>query len=198
MLPTEDDSCMYIRDEKLNYCCDGVGNEPNVLCQHLYATVSQDVEPIKHGDWVESSGKIMKVNNSWFTFKSKSVYNKIIATTDYKLTIELNPVLDAYYRNVLGVLDAENIPQVQQSFLKEFVANPNGEWEVEYKEHKLYAHGPQEFTKLKRNSNNTVNIIFVEEKLYSRAEVEELVYGAMKSRNYTPLIEFNSWIKENL
>ena len=53
-------------------------------------------------------------------------------------------------------------------------------------------------TEIILNQDNTVNITSVEEKTYSRAEVEELVYSAMKSRNYTPLIEFNSWIKENL
>lgn len=36
------------------------------------------------------------------------------------------------------------------------------------------------------------------EKLYTKGEVEELIYAAMKSRNYTPLCEFNEWIKENL
>ena len=53
-------------------------------------------------------------------------------------------------------------------------------------------------TEIILNQDNTVNITSVEEKTYSRAEVEELVYSAMKSRGYTPLIEFNSWIKENL
>ena len=64
-------------------------------------------------------------------------------------------------------------------------------------EHGIIDDEPYE-ANLKLNQDNTVNITSVEKKMYSRAEVKKLVYSAMKSRNYTPLIEFNNWIKENL
>ena len=44
MLPTEDNSRLFIRDDRLQHCCDGgsmVANEEGWDCQHLYFTASE-------------------------------------------------------------------------------------------------------------------------------------------------------------
>jgi len=58
---------------------------------------------------------------------------KIICTTDPKLTIWKQCEDCKSIGNHVGcnLCKKINIPQVQQSFLKEFVKNPAGEWEVE-------------------------------------------------------------------
>ena len=96
---------------------------------HLYATVSQDVEPIKEGDWhivfnVDEKEIDIRNTNKFLSTLDK----KIIATTDTKLTKG---------RVIIGTGGTlyERIAQLSKSFLKEFVANPDGEFEVEcYKE----------------------------------------------------------------
>lgn len=42
------------------------------------------------------------------------------------------------------------------------------------------------------------SVIIHQSKMYSREEVEDLIYRAMKSRNYTPLSEYREWLSENL
>jgi hypothetical protein len=185
MLPTEDKSILHLwTDEK--------GSRPE-LCeieyshtrntQHVYTTVSQDVEPIKEGD-----NCIDIRNNTIFMCTSPlnnpENFRKIIGTDDPKLTISCSNIIKEcdesgwdgrkQCMNCKGTARLP-IPQVQQSFLKEFVANPDGEWEVEYEEiircykcNKLeedcintsanclgYFEG---IDKLKLNQDNTVNI----------------------------------------
>ena len=96
--------------------------------QHLYITVSQ---PIKEGDWVIQTN-FEKTNSSLILIENEMqckyandtngsfTKRKIIATTDSELKIDL------------GHLCLDSLPQVPQSFLKEFVTNPDGEYEVEY------------------------------------------------------------------
>jgi hypothetical protein len=156
--------------------------------QHVYITVSQDVEPIKEGDWcihlmqnvhddmdtthVFQAGVISEyenrktVNNTDKTFYFEYECRKIIATTDTKL-------YGAYNENIGSKVYSENyrIPQVQQSFLKEFVANPDGEYEVEYiktfEAPDLYPSMQRSHIRPKLNQDNTVNITSVKEKMYS-------------------------------
>lgn len=108
---------------------------------------------------------------------------KIIASSDPKLTIkEVKTFKDVSPATKITTFDTvlihKQIPQVQQSFLKEFVANPNGEFEVEYEidlksqsiqdeeeskaEGYMYAPPPLCY-KLKLNHDNTVNITSVKE-----------------------------------
>ena len=144
----------------------------------LYITVSQDVEAIKVGDWVYSIrgfiGKFGEFENSY-----ENECRKIIATTDPKCIIvkkyksKLNP---KGYKE-----QKETLPQLQQSFLKEFVANPDGEWEVEYgteedtwdRPCQIDCNGTQQANTptccrnkliLKLNQDNTVNITPVEDR----------------------------------
>tara|TARA_R110000850_G_scaffold90138_5_gene192378 strand:+ start:2733 stop:3482 length:750 start_codon:yes stop_codon:yes gene_type:complete len=157
---------------------------------HLHATVSQDREPIKEGDWFiwHDSGEPklfkcigltedthLKVQNSlnnttlgtYLKDPNESEYGdwakcysrKIIATTDSKLLLDMNQTID--------------IAKLQQSFLKEFVANPDGEWEVEYdgmvKAFESFT-GIQEY-RLKLNQDNTLTPIALKEKMYSREDI---------------------------
>jgi hypothetical protein len=145
--------------------------------QHLYITIPSDVETIKEDDWCynivgNTIGKAGK-NSTEHDIKTN---RKIIATTDTKLK-----VTDPNHPNVLPDW---SLPQVQQSFLKEFVANPDGKWEVEYDEISKFDVFNMEteesvtlstMYELKVNPDNTVNITSVEEKMYSREEVEKLI-----------------------
>ena len=127
MLPTEDITSLIINNHlatksNLEYRPDLLEASAiirsAITYQHLYITVSQNIEPIKGNDWFY---------NSW----TKKVYQakvdenheasfKIIATTDHKLLFDTSQVND--------------ISKLQQSFLKEFVANPDVKWEVEYED----------------------------------------------------------------
>jgi len=110
--------------------------------QHLYATVSQETEPIKEGDWFISGndGELKRFNRGSVFSESR----KIIATTDYLLSN--------------GETALSYIPQVQQSFLKEFVANPDGEYAVDYDWCDVPYTNDMPI-ELKLNKDNTVNII---------------------------------------
>jgi hypothetical protein len=131
--------------------------------QYLYITVSQDVEPIKEDDWyydvvlnkVFQLKKIcphdtcdyMSNQDNKFRTDSNNA-RKIIATTDSKIYADYSTPGTTF------------VPQLQQSFLKEFVANPDGEFEVEYEYvDGLYSeHGTTRPLILKINQDNTVNI----------------------------------------
>ena len=198
-------------------------NTTNSKCreQHLYAVVSQDVEPIKESDWFLNEMKsLFKADANYIANSAKenmSAHRKIIATTDPKLRIKTGePYMSQDLMKIIVHPD-KKIPQLQQSFLKEFVANPDGKWEVEYEEiircyncNKLeedcintstncigYFEGND---KLKLNQDNTVNITPVEEKMYTR---EEIIAFALKAwnqgeRQHLNHMFFNDWIKENL
>jgi hypothetical protein len=164
MLPTEDKSQIWINnlisENDLHF--EEYGRHTNTS-QHLYATVSQDVEPIKAGDWCiamdtniifQVSNKDLKGINNF-----KDLYRKIIATTDPKLTINIWE--KDYPTEPLKI----NLPQVPQSFIEEFVANPDREFEVEYETKTLMkpadVYIEEVKTKLKLNQDNEVNITSV-------------------------------------
>lgn len=208
MLPTEEKTKLRLDEhgvltfepniQGLNY--DGLTH----TYQHLYVTISQDVEPIKVNDWCYDS----KYHNI-FQWKGEGslllITRKIICTNDPKLTTELET-----YNNQGGKI-LERLPQLQQSFLKEFVANPNGKYEVEYdlllgdEEDENQNLIPKNY--LKVNQDNTLNITSVEQKMYSREEVERLCrlsFGQgvkagippFESKKFQDLED--NWIKENL
>tara|TARA_R110000851_G_scaffold315229_5_gene477609 strand:- start:8554 stop:9363 length:810 start_codon:yes stop_codon:yes gene_type:complete len=174
--------------------------------QHLYITVSQDVEPIKEGDcwYYDSTNKtvnFLKKGHGWGKEINMSQYSKIIATTDIELGwTNLGRCDDGIGigNSVIhgnGSIFKPHLPQPQQSFLKEFAANPNGEYKVEYvttnrccgrcdgvhddcvtdivcKPHHIMGceqcFGVRgEVNKLKLNQDNIVTINSVEEKMYT-------------------------------
>ena len=99
--------------------------------QHLYITVDQDVEPIKEGDWfISELGELWQHNGK---VQPSKLARKIIETTDPKLKSGKceSCKQDKDYRHNFIKCTCK-ILQVQQSFIKEFVANPDGEYFVEY------------------------------------------------------------------
>jgi hypothetical protein len=209
MLPTKDKSCITFDGTKVTFHSHEVWNRKmeTPSMQHLYITVSQDIEKIKKGDWciAMDTNIVFQVNMheaekpiSQFA----SIYRKIIATTDRKLTIHtieefgFGASLDKYSK----------IPKPQQSFLKEFIVNPDGEWKVEYRCQELqhYKHHLVGNTctckknTLVLNQDNTVNITSVEEKMIP----ERLLYifndSLPDSNSQMTDVEIKSWIKENL
>jgi hypothetical protein len=213
MLPTEDRTNICLVGKKLRYIGDNhegfLGN-----WQHTYITVSQDIEPIKEGDWyIDDTNTVRQsLTNDKAYWEVRQDYVKIIATTNPKLTI----------KEYTGVIDESNgvkeylehqIPQVPLSFLEEYVANPDGEWEVEYEKKDInplsktweedyirfgLKHKPNWIMLPKLNQDNTVNITSVEEKMYSREEVEELCKQCWGQAKLVHSGLFIDWIKENL
>jgi hypothetical protein len=258
VLPTEDKSQIWINnlisENDLHF--EEYSRHTNTS-QHLYITVSQDVEPIKEGDW-----KILVVNRPngnletvvcKHTLEGVGGGRKIIASDDITLThpskvqygnitmIDHNK--DGSWYSAINVkvefsLSREEliqrgviIPQLQQSFLKEFVNNPDEEYKVEYEadynDLQYSKFGEYAPYRLKLNQDKEVIItsvgddsvrwnpynkvvqshrdgtiyVPVEEKVYTRKEVYNLmfqawIYGeADKSMDYRVR---EKWIKENL
>ena len=201
ILPTEDKSTVYKLDNETLHigdfakCEEGDKRRVN---QHLYVTVSQDVEPIKDDDYyLCKDNKLRKCRTSY-----EKSGRKIIATTDPKIYADYSTPGTTF------------VPEVQQSFLKEFVANPEGEWEVEYETKTLMkpadVYIEEVRTKLKLNQDNTVNITPVKEKMYS---LEQMYLSAANvthqiaanrgnsewNMKVTPKMVVDNWLtKENL
>ena len=167
---------------------------------HLYATVSQDVEPIKEGDWhivfnVDEKEIDIRNTNKFLSTLDK----KIIATTDPKLRVKtsrnekiVNP----------GVYE-KPLPQVSQSFIEEYIDNPDGEYEVEYLRGSDGHYDDKDvwhwkMLGLKLNQDNTVNITLVKEKMHSDEKVKNLLMTALFEPSPYNVDEAMNWIKENL
>jgi hypothetical protein len=149
--------------------------------QHLYTTVSQDVEPIKEGDWYYYENKIW--NQKECIPKYHSLYGrKITATNDPKLINCKNVKIEGASCSLNNGCKYPSctIAGIQQSFLKEFAANPNVEFEMEYEYvDGLYSeHGTTRPLLLKLNQDNTVNITSVDNVLANAEIVYRKVYGA--------------------
>jgi hypothetical protein len=212
--------------------------------QHLYITVSQDIEKPKNGDWciykhpMHKNSMVTQIQNWNHSRAEKSHavrhtegygvvegYRKVIATTDPNLThpskvqygnmtmIDHNK--DGSYYSAINVevefsLSREEliqrgviVPQLQESFLKEFIANPVRKWEVEYEVEECgYDNGQilydYDNSKLKLNQDNTINISSAEEKMYSREEVIEIGKEISKLYNVKDFNKLKDWAKYNL
>ena len=216
ILPTEDKSNIGINlsDSAIIYTTIPVKypHQDIVQNQHLYVTVSNEVEPIKVGDWmIRGDEQPTKVTPDFY-WDFGVAYRKIIATTDPKL-----------YTNEIVEEDLhmykKPLPQAPQSFIEEFVANPDGEFEIKY----LTGHSEG---RLKINKDNTVNITSVnkcdctyvqacricgekkdldgdfwknlppvKEKMYSKSEVIQMIWDL---HNGVLNGDELKWIKENL
>ena len=138
---------------------------------HYNITVSPDVETIKEGDWcIKSYGMSGTEELCVYSNDLGNTAIKIIATTDPKLKIADFPELsNTAYRS---------LPQPQQSFLKEYVDNPDGEYEVEYEygySLKRRKGGEEHFYKLKLNQNNEVNITNIIRKPIDNINVKQTI-----------------------
>tara|TARA_R110000851_G_scaffold98888_1_gene213632 strand:+ start:40 stop:747 length:708 start_codon:yes stop_codon:yes gene_type:complete len=167
---------------------DGDSIKPYI--HYLYITVSNDVEGIKDGDWmIRGDEQPTKVTPDFY-WDFGVAYRKIISTNDPKLKLKHYNQFNSCCRE-----ESEchcNIPQVPQSFLKEFVANPDGEYEVEYDCYyvkgnymnkcsiceEMFCHTDKlgficpSHPVLKLNQDNEVNITYVGEKMYTRDELD--------------------------
>ena len=243
MLPTEDKTVTDILHQgisgKLKYR-PSLGSSGNY--QHAYATVSQDSEPIKEGEWFIWKNELFQATTNtnsdsvWANFNGfssilQSKCRKIIATTDpnifRKKVYRISKKGETLHQDSRGTYEWINvIPQLQQSFLKEFTTNPDGEYVLEYyfkgercalcgfyRESnecinrkdcpELYTGG--EFTP-KLNQDNKVNITSVEEKMMPLRDVEmmcraawQVGYNVGYNDELSPShLTADDWIKENL
>jgi len=235
MLPTKDatNGCILkYRCDNLEYKSPAHGFTQEYLksieakSYHSYVTVSQEIEPIKEGDWIlyDVSGykssfngakwALGKVNDISEVGKANAHYGidyydgdpfyetpqkvawhadeclKIIVTTDKKLT---------------------GVSQLQQSFVEEYCKRGGvGKVMAEYysdcvchlegDNHRVVPitgttcmHcGESILEKLKLNQDNTINISFIEEKMYSEAFV--LWYSGMELEKIR--LAHKRWLKE--
>lgn len=210
MLPTDDASYLYIRDNKLQHCYDGgckVANEEEKdwLCQNLYITVSQDVEKIEDGDWCIDLhlNEICQAKKGFKKTMFSKTCRKIIASTDSKLTIPyMTRGLDLEMRQTIvdNVPQVKQLPQIPQSFIKEYCDNDGkGEWEV------MYYTNTNNKSQLYKYQNNTIIITPVKKKMYTLEEIwkcrtffnkNDIGIGGY-SEDYLKT-KFEDWIKENL
>ena len=164
MLPTEDKTNIRYNSSLKLYSSEisdyGVDNNDYIFCQHIYITVPQEVEPIKEGDWGYDTidNAIFQMNNQSGIDLSRKVVRKIIATTDSLLIKD-----DGY---------TDHIPQVPQSFIKEYCKNPDGKWCVDYKKEldSILLNRRNSITP-KLNQDNTVTIHPLGDKVYSREDM---------------------------
>lgn len=203
MLPTKDLTNIIKRGDDNSLVYYELPNEANVTHsnQHLYITISQDIEHIKEGDYViDGLGELFGPYE-----KGDIIENgrKIIASTDKTLTFKKpfeNPAVSLAMRTgLVGTHYHTLLPQLPQSFLKEYCSSPDGEWEVEYETAGNWVNckinseklgeeckrcGELNYAsdlececgfKLKLNQDNTVNITAVKEKMYS---LEDLYLSA--------------------
>ena len=165
-----------------------VDNSP----QHLYILSDEE---IKDGDWYYSiEFKVILQSEST---SIEGAVQKIIATTDPDL-------LSTGDKAIIDYTFKDGIFEIPQHIIEVYVKNPFDEVEVEYwnKSMAWMKHEPNHYPKL--NPDGTLYVSLVEEKMYSRKEVEELCRNShllgMKETlpGYPKPETIDKWIKENL
>ena len=154
----------------------------NFNAHHLYATVSQEIEPIKVGDRCyhpETNSirqvcsdaevhKYTKVEREICTVSAANLYHrKIIATTDKKLTVTKSATGYTETRS-RTFTSTKPITGVQQSFIKEYCDKGGIDKALVEYDRLVMAHEPFRGTQgyqLKLNSDNTITIYPLEEKV---------------------------------
>ena len=134
-IATDDVSHIHNSYQRLFYTQKAV-NKPVVIggkykeSYHLYATVSQEVEPIKAGDWylnLHNKQPLIATADFAKNYKNNMSYNdgkdflrdnhrKIIATTDKKLKLSHEHINSI---KIDGV-ECNLLPRFEQSFIKEY------------------------------------------------------------------------------
>ena len=131
------------------------------VAQYAYATMLQDVVKNKDTYYIDKfTNKVTSSGGAEYGDQQEV----IIATNDPKLTVDYKGYEYGTARKVNALV---YLPQLQQSFLKEYVDNFDKEWEVKYETvtHNKSVNGfaPMFTTnELKLNQDNTVNINVVE------------------------------------
>ena len=217
MLPTEDASCIAfhkVRDEEPGlFYSDKPSVEKAFDNQHLYFTTDEE---IKKGDWFINLGSgghpgvaIYQANSE----NSKAInefkfpeIKKIIATTDTEL--HYNKVVEEDMH-----MYKESLPHIPQHIIEAYVKKPFDKVLVEYELNVITSlelirgdkmKAEESDFQPKTDSNNCIIIHPVEEKMYSREEVEEFCRNShllgMKETlpGYPKPETIDEWIKENL
>jgi|DEB0MinimDraft_12_1074336.scaffolds.fasta_scaffold00020_11 hypothetical protein len=216
MLPTDDEGVVMTDVGAYNTDMIVISKLPDNLKgherphNHIYITSD---DKIKEGDWYYHS--IAKEIRQWDTsleFIAYEICSKVIATSDESLKIKDFPeLINSATRS---------LPNVSQSFLKEFVkSGGKKDWEVDYfpyfkgrcKDPMVCLRGcsvsdgscrhleyKKENTKL--DLNNCIILSAVEEKMYSKDKFIESLHSywdKMHGKGHQNISMIN-WIKENL
>jgi len=186
---------------------------------HIHFTSDEE---IKEGDWylfndeVHKADKVIHANLTYYLQGGKhslSSCRKIIATTDKKLTIEKS-CIKVKCECVSECKLTQSLPQIQQSFVKEYVKQGGiDEVELEYELMYTTSKGIDKifptdnrtpiydnrirWETLKLTPNNGVIVHLIEEKIYSLKELKNLFKGFeyVERTNSTVNIEFTSNIE---
>ena len=217
MLPTGEKSTVYKLDNETLHIGEFAKckkEDTRRVNQYVYITISQEVEALEVGDWFYNPQFNVISHKNDVAIKTHKGCRKIITTDDPKLL----PVIDES-DNMKTDNRYVGLPQLQQSFIREFVVNPDGEFEVEYEQ--LCTED-----RLKLNQENEVNVTPVskcdctyvqacricgekkdldgdfwknlppvKEKMYSKSEVIQMIWDL---HNGVLNGDELKWIKENL
>ena len=211
MLPTETSYIAIVKETGLPQLFDKlIVHSKNLRPVHLYITTDED---IMSGEWVLFADVVMIAKS----FDDRVVYDgegnsfmkgnckKIIATTDPKLRSD--SLIEDPARPEDNLLIRKGMPKIPQSFIESYCKNPVDKVMVEYG---LFhdgnfkddgeTHPFKSISRPKLTSNNEIIIHPIEEKLYTREEVEALI------RSYQDELGImggastfvSDWIKKNL
>ena len=205
MLPTGDKSCICMTKNKIYFYPQNNWFSKDYETQplHLYVTVSQNVIGGKEVYYIDKFTN--KVTSSGGAEYGEN-QDVVIATTDTKIHYK------GEFNEKLGRKTFADVPQVSQSFLKEYVANPDGEYEVEYhftgrcedpmiclRGCSVYEgtckHHLDKGINLKLNKDNTVSITSVNNRSNKIKSIAEELRVLVSAKAMIPL---DDWIKENL
>ena len=172
---------------------------------HLYVLSSDE---IKKGDYIyctiTNAIEIAKYNHDYLIRDWK----KVIATTDTSLYIHQKETISLPERVFY-------LPQPSQQFIQKYIEEYNRgniitdvlveyleSYTLEYYESAIENKRLAQKTNIKETlkvnpKDNTITIKKAKDS-YTREEVENLIYTAMKDRCYTTIAEWKKWIKENL
>jgi hypothetical protein len=184
MLPTEPSSaeaCIGVRDNIMAYHL-AIHHLALSKFYHIYITTDDE---IKEGDWyiLKRNGFPLTIEIAMNEFEIGNLLGdeeKIIATTDTKL----------------------KLPQPSKDFIESYCKNPVDKVMVEYGR---TMDGTPTYNRLALTSNNEIIIHSIEEKMYSRDEVVQLLMKSLdatvtKHDKFRALFEtqLQEWINKNL
>ena len=209
---------------KHNSCAITIPNVDIFKHQHLYITSDDE---IKEGDWyfdgTDFIHKKSKHNNTLVDGNKQA--KKIIATTDTSLlidtyinqgdTVKGDLIIKRGSDYTTELRGKINLPQPSQQFIQKYIEEYNRgniitdvlveyleNYTLEYYESAIENKRLAQKTNIKETlkvnpKDNTITIKKAKDS-YTREEVENLIYKAMKNRCYTTVAEWKKWIEENL
>jgi hypothetical protein len=210
MLPTQ--------DKNTGICLNKVTNQLYNKCyssdctsQYVYITVSQEIEPFEKCWVYDSESKSVFYNGRKENTKGlthTNFFHKIVGSNDTKLTnFTIKGEADYFnYDDGLKLNTNTLVPKLNFSFLKQFVANPTAEFEVEYQadwDNLMYCEfGEYAPHRLKLNKDNTISVNLVKERgaKFTLAEVETLMQRSYDEGYATEgeVIDIEKWIDKTL